>query len=107
MRLTRAAFINAFLLPGLGHWTSGWRVTGALLMAAIVGAVLTPFGLFLRGTATRPDCWEGLGTCSKRLVAHAWSGSWRSLLVCVPLAVGVYAGALLHALRIRDPGGEG
>lgn len=96
MKLTRPAFLNAFLCPGFGHMMAGWRVTGALLALLAVCSVGAPLLAFLYGLATRPDCWEGMGICTKQMFGHAWRLTWPLLLACVPTFAIVYLVALLH-----------
>jgi hypothetical protein len=104
VKLSRPAFINAFLCPGLGHIAAGWRVTGALLALLAVGSAGTPFVAFIWGVATPPECWEGVLFCAKVTFGHAWSGTWPLLLVGVPTFVVVYVVALLHGNRLTIKG---
>lgn len=104
MKLTRPAFINAFLCPGFGHIAAGWRVTGALIAMLAVGTAVTPFVVFLWGVATPPECWAGLWFCTKQTFSHAWGGAWPLLPVCVPSFVVVYVVALLHGNRLTING---
>ena len=105
MKLTRPAFINAFLFPGFGHIAAGWRVTGAVFSLLAFGSAVTPFGAFLWGVVTPPECWIGVWPCVKQTFWHAWGGTWPLLLVCVPSLVVVYVVALLHGNRLTIDGG--
>jgi phage-related minor tail protein len=104
VKLSRPAFINAFLCPGLGHIAAGWRVTGALLVLLAVTSAGAPFVAFIWGIATPPECWVGVWFCGKQMFRHAWSGTWPLLLVSVPVFAVVYVVALLHGNRLTVKG---
>lgn len=101
--MSRPALLSAFLCPGMGHWAAGWRVTGALLVCAAVLSAGAPFAAFVYGVAVRTRCFDGILPCTKAMFAYAWSVTWPVLVVCAPVFAIVYAGALLHALRLDLP----
>lgn len=102
-KLSRAAFVNAFLCPGVGHFMAGWRVTGAFMACAAVGSLGAPILAFIVGVATREACWEGMGICTKQMLGHAWSMTWPLLLAGIPTFVVVYAVGVLHGNRLTVP----